>query len=88
MSRNGTQDALQVSMFGAVTGLDTADFSLPGNQQFQIKNEGTAAVTLEVIPADAETETFVSTSFDPGWNVEIVRKIKTNTTSMTLKWGY
>lgn len=88
MSRNGTQDALQVSMFGAVTNLATADFSLPGNQQFQVKNEGTSAVTLEVIPADDEAETFVSTSFDPGWNVEAIRKIKTNAASMTLKWGY
>jgi hypothetical protein len=88
MSRNGTQDALQPSMFGAVTNLATANFSLPGNQQFQVKNEGTAAVTLEVIPADDETETYVSTVFDPGWNVEVVRKIKLNTASLSLKWGF
>ena len=75
-------------MFGAVTNLATADFSLTGNQQFNIKNEGDEAGTLEVIPADDETETFVSTKFDPGWNVEAVRKIKTNAASMTLKWGY
>lgn len=88
MSRNGTQDSLQVSMFGAVTDLATADFALTGNQQFNIKNDGTEAVTLEVIPADVETETFVSTKFAVGWNEEIVRKIKLNTASLTLLWGY
>jgi len=88
MSRNGTQDALQVSMFGAVTDLDTADFALAGNQQFNIKNDGADTVTLEVIPADAADDTFVSTKFAVGWNEEIVRKIKTNAASLTLLWGY
>ena len=88
MNRSGTGTSLQVSRFGAVTNLATADFALSGNQQFNIKNEGTEEVTLEVIPADVETETFVSTKFAVGWNEEIVRKIKTNVASMTLKWGY
>lgn len=88
MTRSGTGTSLQVPRFGAVTDLATADFALPGNQQFNIKNEGTEDVTLEVIPADEESETFVSTKFAVGWNEEIVRKIKTNAASMTLKWGY
>lgn len=75
-------------MFGVVTNLATADFALTGNQQFNIKNDGTEAVTLEVIPADVATETFVSTKFAVGWNEEIVRKIKLNAASLTLLYGY
>jgi hypothetical protein len=88
MNRSGTGTSLQVSSFGVVTDLATTDFALPGNLQFNIKNEGTDDVTLEVIPADQEAETFISTKFSPGWNEEIVRKIKQNAVSMTLKWGY
>ena len=88
MNRSGTGESLQPSNFGPVTDLDTADFALPGNQQFNIKNDGTETVTLEVIPADVATETFVSTKFAVGWNEEIVRKIKTNAASLTLLWGY
>lgn len=87
-TRSGESLSLQAGMFD-VMDISTADFSIAGNQKFHIKNEGTAAVSLEVIPAAAETDTYVPVSFDPGWNSEIVRKVKKNTGTLpTLLWGY
>jgi hypothetical protein len=80
--------SLQAGLFG-IMDISTADFSITGNKKFYIKNEGTEAVSLEVIPAAAETDTYVTVKFDPGWNLEIVRKVKTNTGTLpTLLWGY
>ena len=87
-TRSGEYVSSQVADFG-VMDLSSVDFALTGGQKFQIKNEGTDAVTLDVIPASAATDTYVSTKFDPGWNPEIVRKVKKNTTSgLALKWGF
>lgn len=87
-TRSGEFVSMQVADFG-VMDVSAGDFSLSGGQKFQIKNEGTDTVTLEVIPAQATTNTYISTKFDPGWNPEIVRKVKQNATSgLALKWGY
>lgn len=87
---NGRVTIPQITNFGAVTNLDTADFTLTGNEIFVVKNDNEAAVTLEVMPADGDA--YVSTSFAPGWNMELVKAIKTNTTITStergnLKWG-
>jgi hypothetical protein len=85
---SGEHVSLQVALFN-ILDISTADFSIEGNKKFYIKNEGTVAVSLEVIPAASEEDTYVTVSFEPGWNLEIVRKVKTNTGTLpTLLWGY
>jgi formaldehyde-activating enzyme involved in methanogenesis len=87
-TRSGADLSLQLAKFG-VMDLAAANFKIEGNTKFQVKNEGSDAVNLEVIPADAEDDTFISVKFEVGWNPEIVREVKKNTTEgLALKWGY
>ena len=87
-TRSGEYVSSQVADFAAMD-LSSVDFSLAGGQKFQVKNEGTDAVTLDVIPASAVANTSISTKFDPGWNPAIVRQVKQNAASgLALKWGY
>jgi hypothetical protein len=85
-TRTGVRTSLQISAFGAVTGLSAANFSLAEKKAFLIKNDGTENVTLEVLPAVGST--WVETVFQPGWNPEIVQMIRKNANSLTLLWGY
>jgi hypothetical protein len=78
--------SLQISKFGTVTNLSSANFSLSGNHPFLIKNDGEAAVTLEVMPESGSA--YVSTVFQVGWNPEIVKSIKKTSGGGTLLWGY
>lgn len=86
--------SLQVSMWGAITALDTDDFEIKTTsgtvRDFLIKNEGTENVTLSVLPASEKDPTaYVSTVFEPGWNAEICSKIESEGVAVAnLKWGY
>lgn len=86
--RSGFMISEQVAKFGNIADLSTTDFSVAGNIPFQVKNESADNVTLDVIAAGDDTDTYVSTVFYPGWNPEIVKKVKMNSTSATIKWGY
>ena len=91
-TNNGLHELIpQVSLWAAITDLGTADFTLSGNKVFVIKNENEDAVSLEVMPADGTA--YVATKFYPGWNMELVKAVKTNTTLTAgelanLKYGY
>lgn len=85
-TRTGERTSVQISAFGAVTGLSAANFSLPKKTNFLIKNDGEEAVTLEVLPAIGSA--WVETVFQPGWNPEIVQMIRKNSEELTLLWGY
>ena len=52
-----------------------ADFSL-GTQYFFVKIHGTEPVTQTVVYADDGVE--IETSFQPGWNPDAIRFIKSN----------
>jgi hypothetical protein len=89
-TRSGEYTSDQVAAFDTMD-LSEANFKTEGDHNFQVKNEGDDNVTLEVIPAAAavDSTTFISTVFYPGWNPEIVREVKKNTTEgLALKWGY
>lgn len=77
---------MQVSKFGSVTNLASANFELSDNQPFLVKNENDDAVTLEVLPLFGTT--WVNVKFYAGWNPEIVLKIKKSSGGGTLLWGY
>jgi hypothetical protein len=77
----------QIGKMGAIDGLQESDFSLPDGQCFNVKNDGTQAVLLEVqLPGMDET---IETKFEVGWNPEIVKVVKqTSLSGINLKWGY
>lgn len=79
----------QISKMGAVTGLDTGNFSIP-TVPFNLKNDGDDVVELEVNLWDMKPGEYVKTIFEVGWNCEIVREIRqdANAADFNLKWGY
>lgn len=88
-TRRGEMVSAQIGKMGVVTGLDSGDFTLPDGQVFNIKNDGTTAVELDVVLAGMDDGESVKTMFEPGWNPEIVRVIKQGSLSnINLKYGY
>ncbi|MDR1348308.1 MAG: hypothetical protein LBJ63_07805 [Prevotellaceae bacterium] len=87
-TRSNEMVSLQIGKMGVVENLASSDFFLDSGQSFLIKNDSDDAVTLEVQLAAMKSGEFVSTIFDTGWNPELVKKIKTNSTDVRLKWGY
>ncbi len=88
-TRSGEYASPQIGKMGTVDGLTEGDFSLPDGQPFNVKNDGTQAVTLSVQLAGMDDGDFVETSFEVGWNPEIVRAVKQSSLSgLDLKWGY
>lgn len=86
-NRKGTVTSAQISEMGVINNLSTSNFK-KGDLPFNVKNDGSSAVVLEVNLWDMKPGVFVSTRFEVGWNPEIVREIKQNgTTALNLKWG-
>lgn len=55
---------------------------------FCLKNDGEAAVVLEVNLWGMPEGEFISTRFETGWNPEIIREIKETSSATALIWGY
>lgn len=86
-TRSGEFISAQIGKMGAIDGLADADFALADGQVFNIKNDGTQAVTLEVKLAGMDD--FIETQIECGWNPEIVKAVKqTSLSGINLKWGY
>ena len=86
-TRSGEMPSAQIGIMGVITGLDGANFKQEVG--FNLKNDGEAAVILEVNLWGMEPGTFVQTRFDTGWNPEIIREIKqTAQAGLNLKFGY
>lgn len=89
VTRSGEQISAQIAKMGVIEGLDKGNFTLQSGQNFQIKNDGVQPVSLQVQLSGMEEGTFVETTFEIGWNPEIVRVVKaTSLSGMNLKWGY
>ena len=88
-TRAGENVSAQIARMGMVEGLSKGNFALPDGNNFQIKNDGIQPVTLQVRLARMEQGEFIETTFNVGWNPEIVREIKaTSLSGINLKWGY
>ena len=88
-TRSGDMVSAQIGKMGVITDLQTKEFSLVDGQCFNIKNDGTQAVKLEIQLASMQDGEFVETNFEIGWNPEIVKAVKqTSLSGMNLKWGY
>ena len=86
-TRGGEVVSAQIGNIGAVTGLISGNFKIE-EVPFNIKNDGEAAVLLEVNLWGMKPGTFVKTRFEVGWNPEIVREIKQTSINTNLIWGY
>jgi hypothetical protein len=74
---------------GIIDNLPNENFSLADGQNFNVKNDGTQSLTLQVQLAAMPEGEFVETTFEVGWNPEIVKTVKqTSLSSSNLKWGY
>lgn len=86
-TRSEAVTSLQVAVMGDIN-LAKGNFSIEG-KAFQLKNDGSTQVELEVRLLGMEPGNFVKTKFDCGWNPEIIAEIKQSSLSnMSLKWGY
>lgn len=87
-TRSGHMVSPQFGKMGTVTGLAAANFKLADGNCINLKVEGVDPVTLEVkLAGDDE---FTETTFEPGWNPEIIKEIKAKAAAAdyNLKWGY
>jgi hypothetical protein len=86
-TRSGDMASPQIGKIGTVSGLNDANFSIPGTP-FNLKNDGETAVILAVNLWSMPKGEFVSTRFETGWNPEIIREIQqTSLSNLNLKWG-
>jgi hypothetical protein len=89
ITRSGEMVSAQIGKMGLIDNLQEANFSLSDGQCFNIKNDSTQPVQLEVQLAGMPNGEFVETNFEIGWNPEIVKTVKqTSLSSINIKWGY
>ncbi len=85
LNRQGDTISAQISEMGAVTFPgDGQPFNL--GRPFNLKNDGEAAVVLEVQLWGMPSDQYVTTRFETGWNPEIIHRIKP-TSAKGLMWG-
>lgn len=79
----------QIGKMGDIANLTNANFALADGQCFNVKNDGMQPVKLQIQLAGMANGDFIETTFEVGWNPEIVRMVKQTSLSGTnLKWGY
>lgn len=85
-TRSGEMVSPQVAKMGAID-ISASDFALTDGQSFLIKNDGETAVNLYVKLAGMDD--FIQTRIECGWNPEIVKAVKKDSSAtFNLKWGY
>lgn len=84
LGSRGVATPIQITKAGEITDLTTADFTL-GGSAFLVKNDGTEAVSLSV--KYVHNDDFITTSFSPGWNPDVIVAIELNANALTLLWG-
>lgn len=87
-TRTGEVASIQVSKIKPISNLNAADFELESKDGFLIKNESFTTIRLDVIPLKNDTDEWISTTFDHGWNSDLVRKVRQTAAVVDLKWGY
>lgn len=84
-NRANAVNSFQISVIGSI---NEANFKLSdgkgGELGFLIKNITDEPITVEIVPYSMDTA--ISTVMYPGWNVEIVREVKSNIEG--LQYGY
>ena len=88
VNRQGSIVSAQISIMGSID-ISDSDFIIDsGHYDFNIKNDSEIPVVLNVRLAGMPEGEYVSTTFYPGWNPEIVKAVQQDGTVTTdLKWG-
>jgi hypothetical protein len=81
-TRTNVTTSIQIGFIGEVSAVP---FKL--DLGFNVKNDSDEPVELEVNLISMPEGEYVTTSFSPGWNPEIVREIKSGTVT-DIKYGY
>lgn len=82
INKSDQVNSLQIGVMGTVS---AAPFSIKTG--FLIKNDSEDPVELEVNLLGMTPGEYITTSFAPGWNPEIVREIHSGTVT-NIKYGY
>lgn len=87
-TRSGEGVSAQVAVLGCINNLKKANFKVEGGHSFNIKNESQAPIRLSV--KLSRMDEFIETTFDAGWNPEVVIEIKKDESlsNIDLKYGY
>ena len=86
LSTSNFANSLQVAIIGKISaGNFSIDDGYGDKVPFLIKNVGEDNITVNIVPAGG-TEP-VSTVMYPGWNVELIKEIRDNS-SEELQYGY
>ena len=89
ITRSGEMVSAQIGKMGVIANLTDSNFTLTDGQCFNIKNDGLQPVKLQIQLAGMANGEFIETTFEVGWNPEIVKAVKqTSLSSINLKWGY
>ena len=64
----------------------SSDFSM-GTGYFMVKVNGTEPVELTVVYADEQEDNQITTSFQPGWNPDLIRLIKADALITNIQVG-
>lgn len=88
-TRAGEYVSAQIAKAGVISDLNVKDFVLEG-RPFQLKNDGIQPIELTVQLNGMQDNETITTTFEVGWNPEIIKRIvKTaSSTGTALKWGY
>lgn len=78
--------SVQIARMGEIV-FTNGRFSLPDNTPFNIKNDSEDPVSVEVRLGMMSSGDTVTTTFEPGWNPEIVLEVIEPSDSVDLKWG-
>ena len=89
ITRSGEMVYAQIGKMGVIDNLNNADFVLNDGQCFNIKNDGVQPVKLNIQLAGMDAGEWIETTFEIGWNPEIIKAVKkTSLSGINLKWGY
>lgn len=89
ITRSGEMISAQIGKMGVIANLTNANFALADGQCFNVKNDSTQPIALQVQLAGMPDGEFIETTFEVGWNPEIVRVVKqTSLSNINLKYGY
>lgn len=89
ITRSGEMVSAQIGKMGTIDNLTSENFQLADGQCFNIKNDGVQPVKLNIQLAGMESDEWIETTFEIGWNPEIIKAVKkTSLSGINLKWGY
>lgn len=86
VNKNGSVNSLQITSLGVIN-VGVTEFISPIDSGVLVKNDGADIVQLDVLLVG--NSNYEMTNFFPGWNVEIVKRIRVNVTvGLNIKYGY